>query len=244
MIVVSGDWHGDWKAVIKEIKRLDLRDCTIIQVGDFGVGFCSMKKDLRALDYLNATLKPRNIKLYAIRGNHDNPIYFDGSMPFVGNISLLPDYSVITIDGQNILCVGGAISIDRKPNSKIVGFDGKPWKGRKEGVNYWSNEAFVLKPEWYLHLKNIDIVITHSAPDFCEPRIKSGLSKWAVSDPGLIEECAKERNDLSKMFDALKSQGCPMKHWFYGHFHYYKKEEHFDTEFVLLDINQFYEVRI
>lgn len=244
MLIVSGDWHGDWKSVIQEIKRLDLRDCTIIQVGDFGVGFCSMKKDLRSLDYLNTTLKSRNIKLYAIRGNHDNPIYFDGSISSIGNISLLPDYSVITIDGAKILCVGGAISIDRKPNSSLVGFDGKPWKGRKEGVNYWSDEVFVLKPELLKDLKDIDIVITHSAPDFCEPRIKTGLGKWLETDPSLLEECAKERNDLSKMYDILKANNCPLKEWFYGHFHSYKREQHFDTHFTLLDIEQFYEVRI
>jgi DNA repair exonuclease SbcCD nuclease subunit len=243
MLVVSGDWHGDWKAVIGEIKRLDLRDCTLIQVGDFGMGFDPIKKDLATLKYLNTTLKPRNIQLYAIRGNHDNPTYFDGSIK-TSNIKLLPDYSVLTIDGLNVLCVGGAISIDRKPNPAEFDYRGRPWKGRKEGVNYWPNETFVLKPELLKDLKNIDIVVTHSAPDFCEPRTKHGLSTWIKADPGLADECMKERNDHSKMYDILKANDCPLKYWFYGHFHYYKREEFENTECVLIDINQFYEVRI
>lgn len=243
MIVVSGDWHGDWKNVIKEIKRLDLRNCTLFQVGDFGMGFTTKKKDLKALDYLNTTLKVRSIQLYAIRGNHDNPAYFDGSIS-TSNIKLLPDYSTIDVNGIKVLLVGGAISVDRKPNPGHTDFRGKPWKGRKEGVNYWSNENFVLKPEILNEIKGIDIVITHSAPDFCEPRTKHGLSGWAKHDPGLIEECAKERNDLSKMYDILKANGCSLKYWLYGHFHYYHKEQFDDTNFILIDINHFYDVRI
>jgi DNA repair exonuclease SbcCD nuclease subunit len=243
MLIFSGDWHGDWKNVIREIKRLDLRDCTVFQVGDFGMGFTTMKKDLRALQFLNITLKARNIMLYAIRGNHDNPIYFDGSIS-KSNIKLLSDYTVIRVDEKNILCVGGAISIDRKANPEQTDLYGKQWPGRKEGTNYWPNEEFVFIPDKIKELNNIDIVITHSSPDFCEPRIKTGLSGWAKYDLGLIEACAKERNDHSKMFDMLKANGCPLEYWLYGHFHYSKREYFDNVQFVLLDIIQFYELRV
>lgn len=243
MLVVSGDWHGDWKTVIAEIKRLDLRDCTIIQAGDFGIGFETKKKDLAALKYLNVTLKSRNIQLYAIRGNHDNPAWFDGSVA-TSNIKLLADYSVVEVDGAKVLCVGGAISIDRKPNPEQLDYRGKEWKGRKENVNYWTNEPFVFDLEKAKSISDIDIVVTHSAPDFCEPRGKSGLATWIKYDRGLIEECAKERNDHSKLYDILVANGCPLKYWFYGHFHYYHREEFQNTDFILLDINLFYDVRI
>ena len=242
MIIFSGDWHKDFKKIIKEIKRFDLRDCTIFQVGDFGMGFETMKKDLRTLAYLNRELKTRSIQLYAIRGNHDDPKYFDGSIS-TSNVKLLPDYSTLKVDGQNILCIGGAISIDRKPNTQQVDKYGKPWKGRKEGINYWTDEGLVYKPELLKDLNDIDIVITHSAPDFCEPRSKGGLSIWAMEDPGLIEECAVERNNLSKIYDYLKANKCPLKHWLYGHFHSSVREQFENTNFILLDINEFYEIR-
>lgn len=243
MLVVSGDWHGDWRSVIKEIKRLDIRNCTLIQAGDFGMGFEPKKKDLAALAYLNKVLKPRNIQLYAIRGNHDNPSFYDGSVS-TSNIKLIPDYTILNVDGLNILCVGGAISVDRKPNPNKPDFRGHPWPGRTDGKNYWSDEVFVLKPELCKDLNNIDVVVTHSAPDFAEPRTKSGLSDWAVSDKSLIEDCAKERNDHSKLYDLLIANKCPLKYWFYGHFHWYKREEFENTTFVLLDVNMFYDVRI
>lgn len=242
MIVCSGDWHGDFKAVIREIKALDLRDCTIFQVGDFGIGFNSREKELRTLDYLTSTLKSRNIMLYAIRGNHDDPAYFNGSIS-TSNIKLLPDYSVVNVDQKNVLCVGGAISIDRKPNSDVRDARGKQWHGRKEGVNYWEAEAFNLKEDIANAAKNIDVVITHSCPDFCEPRSKHGLSTWIKSDPSLIELCAKERNEHSKLYDILKFNGSEIKYWTYGHFHDDNVETFHDTKFVMIGIYNFYELR-
>jgi len=141
------------------------------------------------------------------------------------------------------LCVGGATSIDRKPNPDKVGFDGKPYKGRKEGCDYWMDEVFVLKTELLKDLKNIDIVVTHSCPNFCEPRTKQGLSDWIKHDVGLIDECERERNDHSKMYDILKANNNPIKYWFYGHYHFHNMEIIDDTKFVLLDIEELYDLK-
>jgi len=84
MLIFSGDWHGEFKEVIKEIKRLDLRDCTIFQVGDFGIGFETKRKEIKTLEYFDNTLKVRNIKVYATRGNHDDKSYFNNDS--YGNI--------------------------------------------------------------------------------------------------------------------------------------------------------------
>lgn len=244
MLVFSGDWHGNFEKVIKKIKRLDLRDCIIIQVGDFGVGFTTLIKESKTLNYFNITLKTRNIMLYVIRGNHDNPIYFNGGINInKSNITLLPDYSVLNIDGLNILCVGGAISVDRKPNPEVFNEYGKPHKGRKENVNYWIDEKFVLKPELLKDLNNIDVVVTHSCPHFCKPIFKDNIEKWVKYDNELTEDCDKERNDHSKLYNILKENSNPISHWFHGHFHFSNTEYFNDTKFVLLNINEFYELR-
>lgn len=241
MLIFSGDWHGDFQKVTKEIKKLDLRDCTIFQVGDFGIGFNRKEKEIRVLEAFNQTLRARNIKIYAIRGNHDDPSYFNNDV--YGNITLLKDYSVITEDSINILCVGGAISCDRKPNPDIRDINGKPHKGRKEGSNYWKDEVFVLDTSKLKDLKNIDIVVTHSAPHFCQPITKGGIEKWIKHDPELDEECTKERNDHTQMYDILKENN-NIKSWFYGHMHFSNTEYFDNTKFVLLDINEFYELRV
>jgi len=238
MILFTGDWHGLYDNAYRKIKALDIRDCTIIQVGDFGIGFERRKKDMRKLDVLNEQLKGRNIFLYAIRGNHDNPIYFDGSVS-LSNIKLLPDYTVIEVDDIKILCTGGAISIDRKPNPDVSDYSGRRYKGRNVGVNYWEDEAFVLQD---VDLSGIDIVVTHSAPDFCPPFTKYGMAKWIKHDPSLVEECDKERSEHTQLYEQLKIKN-NISHWFYGHFHNSTTEYLDDTKFILLNELEFYELK-
>ena len=48
-----------------------------------------------------------------VRGNHDNPAYFDGAMFNAKRFITVPDYSILQACNHTILCVGGAISIDR-----------------------------------------------------------------------------------------------------------------------------------
>lgn len=240
MIVFTGDWHGEYDRAYRKIKSLDLRDLTIVQVGDFGIGFERKKKDLRKLEVLNEQLKARNIILYVIRGNHDDPEYFYGTTNF-SNIKLIPDYTVIGIDGIKILGVGGAISVDRKPNPDVtINYSGKRWKGRTEGSNYWAEEAFVLKD---IDLSDIDVVFTHSAPDFVTPYTKRGMKKWMKHDPELEADVNAERNGLTKLYENLKATN-NISHWFYGHFHFSNIDYIEDTKFVLLDEHEFFELKL
>ncbi len=242
MIIVVGDIHGQWDKFMKKIKALDLKDCFIIQAGDFGIGFERKTKELAKLSFMNEFLQKRRICLYAFRGNHDDPSFFDGTFNY-SNIKLSTDYSVLHLCNKKILLVGGAISLDRKKNPDIVDFRGKMWKGRKEGSTYWREEAFALNEKLAETFTNIDYVITHSAPNFCEPHTKGGITKWAKHDTSLIEEVAKERNDHAKLFDILEKNKCPLKKWYYGHFHDSYRTEFNGVDFIGLDIDEFVEIR-
>ena len=72
----------------------------LLKVGDFGIGFTEKFNDMTTLGQLSNFLKERNIQMYAIRGNHDDPDFFDGHLEnYFDNLHLLPDYTVINIDG-------------------------------------------------------------------------------------------------------------------------------------------------
>ena len=66
---------------------------------------------------------------------------------------------------------------------------------------------------------------------------------WYVAqDPSLHNELLQERKDFEEMYNALKENGHTLEYWFNGHFHFNAEELIQDTNFILLTINQFYEL--
>lgn len=240
MILLLGDIHGNFNFLKHKINSKNITDCTIIQVGDFGIGFTYKENDELTLNNLNDFLKDFNVTMYAIRGNHDNPDFFNGSY-VLSNLKLLPDYTTLNIEGTNFLFIGGAISVDRteriKQNNSNIRY------GSRKRC-YWDNEGIVYKPEITKTVKGIDILVTHTAPDWCEPNNKLGFGSfvedWAKNDINLIRDLSLERNEMTNIFLDLYENNKIKKH-FYGHFHFSKFDTHNGVDHHLLDINELYQ---
>jgi len=197
-VLILGDVHGEWEKLFSLINRYDIKDCYLICVGDLGIGFAnSHSKEIRTLEIANTFFTVRNINFLSIRGNHDNPAFFKKEIKSFSNIRLIPDYHTEIINDEKFLFVGGAVSIDRTH--------------RKEGISYWSDEGFVLKPEL---VEKCDVLITHSVPSWNGPNNKSGIESWCSKDPTLWEECMAERFGHDKLIELCK----PKRHYA-GHMH-------------------------
>jgi predicted phosphodiesterase len=228
-MIFVGDIHGNFNYIKYLVRSRHLEGETIIQVGDFGIGFNKKHVDLEELQKLNATLRAADCKLYVIRGNHDDPRYFNGVFEFT-NLHLVPDYTVINIEGKNVLFVGGATSIDRVYRQEA-------------GYGWWEDEKFVLDTDKLLKMVNIDVVVTHNAPDFCWPLDVNGLVlSFAAEDATLLEDLRNERIDLTRMYDLLAMNN-DIHSWYYGHFHNSQLTEYKGTDFRLLGIEESYELR-
>ena len=214
-IYIVGDIHGKWDALFKEIDSFDMCDCTLICVGDLGVGFKdSHAKEIRALQFANEFFAARDIDFLSIRGNHDNPAFFNGEIQRFSNLRLLPDYHVETINDKRFLFVGGAISIDRAL--------------RKQGVSYWKDEVFKLD---HSKIQRCDVLITHSAPTWNGPIEKSGImSHYCQKDETLWDECMTER----KHHDILVQLAGPKRHYC-GHFHIQSVVDFYGCVSTILD---------
>lgn len=245
-IYFLGDLHGSFNYLKWYIKSNKLKDCVIYQVGDFGIGFTTEHNDMGILGDLNDFLKERNIQLYCIRGNHDNPYFFDGHLAnHFENLHLLADYTLIDIEGTKILGVGGAISIDRKLRLREMQEAAR--KGR-EVHYYWRDEIFVLDKEKIKTFENVEVVVTHTAPDFCKPTNKLGfgylVEEFIEDDNELAQDLREERNFLTEMWNLLKEKNPNIKYHLYGHFHKDDKEIINDVEHICLGINKFYDLRL
>ena len=221
-----GDIHGKYNSIKTWIKDVNIENSLIIQVGDFGVGFKNFMFDYYDLTLLNEFLKENNNVLLAFRGNHDDKKYFNEIAFNLSNLVLIKDYSVITIKGVNILCVGGAISIDR-----IF---------RKTNLSYFKNEGFVFSKKEIekLYKENItfDIVCTHTSPDFTFPRDMNNIKYFLDKDKTLEKELINERRRMTKLFNCIYDNYNTPEYWFYGHFHNNVTETHKNICFKLLDM--------
>jgi len=212
-VYIVGDVHGKWEELFARINNYEIKDCYLICIGDLGIGFkVSHTKEIRMLEIANTFFTTRDIQFLSIRGNHDNPNYFDGSIK-LSNFRLLPDYHIEFINDEKFLFVGGAISIDRKI--------------RQEGVSYWNDEAFVLKPDFAVEC---DVLITHSAPFWLGSFTKDGILGWCNRDQHLWRDCVKEREELATLFELAKP-----KKSFCGHFHTSLTQEHNGCVSKILD---------
>ncbi len=201
-IYFIGDIHGEFVPLTYALtKRYKLHDCSVIVCGDIGMGFYKLGYYIDTFKTMNKKLLACNIQLYMLRGNHDNPDYFNYTpqeLVNFSNIHLVQDYTVLHINNHNILCVGGAASIDKKFRTK--------------DVDWWEFENVL--PYEKIDYTDIDIVCTHCAPMFCNPSYK----RISWMDDELDAKSRADRNQLAKMyFDLIELN--ELHYWFYGHYH-------------------------
>lgn len=249
-IMFLGDIHGNFALIGQYIKLYGIKDAHIIQVGDFGVGFATVEKERRMLDPLNQTLIKNNVIVWAIRGNHDFKPHFDNDPFGFSNIHLVKDYTVLNLEGKNILCIGGAVSVDRnwrKTNKQMQGIHGDYTKA--DGVHsWWPNELFVLDEQKLAEMRDINIVVTHTCPDYCPPDNTFGFGPFVegiirdTGDTDLRGDLLYERNQVTTAFTILKMNNNIDNHY-YGHFHRSDTINMYGTKHRLLGVGELFEER-
>lgn len=233
-----GDPHGI--NIIYDILRSYVNEdnisdnSVIFSCGDNGIGFYDIKTDSNKLKLCNDICIKHNIQLILIRGNHDNPDLYNESSPLnKSNISLVDDFTVVKTGDYNIICIGGAISIDRT--------------NRVLNKTYWKNEGTrILDDELKEEIKsldfNIDIVCSHNCPTYQKPRDEypvlisdNPLFNWSIWDSKLLDDNFIDRSNLDAIHEEL-SMSNKIKYWIYGHFHNHYVSIENKPKFICLDM--------
>ena len=216
ILYVLGDTHGENMKIAPHLIGDDksLSKC-ILHCGDFGIGFSSVKGDVAMMERLNTRLKKYNTTMYVVRGNHDDPKWFNSSGTDTEehqfpNVILVPDHTILNLTIQDeakvVYMNGGAISIDRCQ--------------RIPGRSYWWNENVTALSAKDLALipDNLDIVITHTRPQGVFPINKNGIEHWLLKDMALDGDLDIELGVISDIFEAINAKNSEYRHY-YGHFH-------------------------
>lgn len=258
-----GDLHGNIKAVTYQIKQYDIHDAVIVCCGDVGLGFNKFEYYKQVFNKLKKTLAKYNDYLIFIRGNHDNPKYFDGKMVNDKRIKAVPDYTMLQIYNMEdkemnyvcfkLLCIGGATSIDRLQrlawNDSIMlkyamhhpTANANEFANEDIPLTYWKNEQPVYDEEKLNEINNkyqIDAVATHTCPSFCKPQTKDNILYWMRMDENLEKDIDNERETMDKIYNKLMEKQFIVNCWYYGHYHFHNMDNINAIKFVLLDMER------
>lgn len=214
MIIAIGDIHGEFSKMQKgmvDIMESAGEPVNFVQVGDFGLGFERPQRDHARLTTINHFLKEKDSHLWVIRGNHDNPAFWNEGCGYeFSNIHFVPDDSVIELEDKCCCFAGGAISIDRSR--------------RTQGIDYWNAEEYKSIPVDSNFYKNwdmkIDILFTHDVYHPVSPFNTNSdiLKTWCQKDEKLMKDISWSQHQIKKIYDRVLESN-PNFSWYHGHYH-------------------------
>lgn len=209
-IYAAGDIHG--MPAILEYNVQNMKNCTVILLGDVGI---FRYRDYKRFLELDSICKNNCIKILALRGNHDNPEFFNPnttneiSIRFRNkftNIEFI-DYSIIDSDYGTIMLYPGAISRDRiTRKSYFIGDTSRI--SLYKGGDWWCNEEYK-----YIPTEHVDIILSHNGP-LLEGMYPESIDYFSKHDETLKEDIDNEQKKLYTILDSVK----PSK-WVFGHYH-------------------------
>lgn len=207
---------------LKEEMKYD--NSLFIVAGDCGFGFNKHQYYIDVLKKINEVLSDNNSHIIFVRGNHDDPSYFNEEKLFFSNLKCVSDYSVIKTKNFCTLCVGGAISIDRVWRKNQEVHLNKYSKSKKHKL-YWEDEQVLFDIDKLTELINngvkIDSIVTHSSPKNMYPLEKASYKHWLKIDKNLKKDVDNERELLYQLYMFMLENKIDIKFWGYGHFHSY-----------------------
>ena len=214
-----GDHHGDYAGLFRILDEQSIRDAVVIHVGDGHEGFPECGQPV--LERLNQEFATRGIEYLSIRGNHCNPVFFEGNH-LLSNLKLLPDYTRLELNGEAWLFVGGAVSVNRIDKIQCG--------------EWWSREGSRLDPS---KVGPADVLVTHSGPTWIGPGCASPLvqayarAEEDFGNSSLIADLNEERRQHDQLFRLVKPRT-----WHLGHFHQKAEKQNAGCRTRILDCGE------
>lgn len=231
-LCIVGDIHGELGTLVYNItERYNLHDTAFIIAGDVGLGFNQPGWYEAWYSKQEPRLEKNNNIIYGLRGNHDDPRFFNGdkalNYPF---LKTLKDYEPLEWKDKTILPIGGASSIDVKERM----IENGKWEKRGSTRRCWWPEERPQQLENFESLpRHIDIVVSHEAP--------LGAGKTLMRETWMdFELYERIREDREYLYKILKER--VPERWYFGHYHDSYSGALVNTLYRGLDIQEIVEI--
>lgn len=225
---LEDELRASMKKVLKNSANNYYNDSVIIVCGNCGIGSKSMKYYDEVFGKFNEVLKANNCFVLFVRGNNDDPSFFNECKIDLSNVKTIPDYSVVLLNPFNCLCIGGSVSLD------------KEWKlSQQETFGkklYWENEQPYFDEKTLdeiLKKYQIGCVVTSTSPSFVFPGTNAfNKSRWVKSNDGIKSTFSSERKVLDKIYNKIIDGETKPYIWVYGRF---KQHNHTKVNDIIFD---------
>jgi len=195
-VYIVGDINSQQYKLMVKLEQRKIKESYIFVLGNFGIGKLSDSQQNENLSSLNEKLIKNKNVLYLIRGDVDDKDKFSSLDKKYSNIGFLDDIEYVTIDENDILCIGGSVDIDR-----LYHFE---WKREKPKLFY----SYDLKQH------NADVILSHDSPDFVHPYSLLQLKSFTRFDKWLYNDITKNRKKLTKIYEELRTRKIKIHSWY------------------------------
>ncbi len=213
-LYVVGDIHGEFRELVWRLVCVwEIKDAVVMIAGDCGFGFekPGYYDDLY-YGKLEKRLQDSGIMILCVRGNHDDPGYFNGTRPINYEfLKTLADYDTVKFQDQTVLCLGGAVSTDQEwriaENADLerLGSDKRVWWPAEVPVKL--GDPGIQKLPGHIYA-----VVSHEAPISMMPVLARGAR--GVASGEVWTDILDSREYLEKILWR-----CRPERWYYGHYH-------------------------
>ena len=263
-VVVCGDIHGKFDELVYRITTLyGMTDTVVIVAGDCGFGFHRRGYYDTVYERLQPKLEKANCRVVFVRGNHDNPAYFDGEVVNKKRWIAVPDYSFVSACGKRILCVGGATSVDRynrESYKPVFDQNGNEGPRKRIGISHIDKMTNFDPADWWPYEtpyydesilssvdrtgRTFDTVVSHIPPSMCEDVTPpTWLSYLVENDPTLTDDMKRDRETMDALLHYLRWYCHPIRNWLYGHYHHSWNAEIDGIHYTMLKTMEMKELR-
>lgn len=228
-VYVIGDMHGNLQSMMHSLciatsKTYFPDGSDIILLGDCGIVNKGIPNDYRAA---SKKAKPRDIRIFVFRGNHDNPNAYSHQWhlkdPQLSNVYIMEDLDEFEFpNGKLGLVIPGALSVDRSYR----------WE---RGWCWFEGENI---PD-ISHIQDRDkysFIFSHGGPT--PPCLSFGsdsgfFATCCEKDKNLLSDIAKEQEKWTTILEEVRPE-----RMYFGHFHCSETFDKGDTICRVCDIGE------